>query len=53
MQSPVLAQDLPAKAGLGQPQNGPGTNDPGGDLQPIDAPTRPIPSLPDFGGEGG
>ncbi|MHB8249887.1 MAG: TadE/TadG family type IV pilus assembly protein [Acidithiobacillus sp.] len=53
MQSPVLAQDLPTKAGLGQPQNGPGTNDPGGDLQPIDTPARPIPSLPDFGEEGG
>ncbi|MHB0889477.1 TadE/TadG family type IV pilus assembly protein [Acidithiobacillus sp.] len=53
MQSPVLAQDLPTKAGLGQPQNGPGTNDPGGGLQPIDTPARPIPSLPDFDEEGG
>ena len=48
MQSPVLAADLPSKAGLGQPQN-----DPGGDPQPIDTPTRPIPSLRDFGEEGG
>ncbi|MHB1532294.1 hypothetical protein [Acidithiobacillus sp.] len=48
MQSPVLATDLPTKAGLGQPRN-----DPGGDLQPIDTPARPIPSLPDFGEEGG
>ncbi|WP_437557476.1 hypothetical protein [Acidithiobacillus sulfuriphilus] len=48
MQSPVLVAGLTSKAGLGQPQN-----DPGGDLQPIDTPARPVPSLPDFGEESG
>jgi len=48
MQSPVLAEDLPSRASLEQPQDGPGAGSPGGsDLQPMPAPGQTLPTMPD------
>ncbi len=44
MQSPVLATDLPNKASLEQPQDGPGAASPGGgNLEPMPDPEAPPP----------